>query len=328
MDSPPVRTRFAPSPTGFLHVGGVRTLLYSWLLARHFGGQFLLRIEDTDRTRLVPEAVNGLLDDLAWLNIDIDEGPSPDELVAAGYPAPSRPLRPGPVPLVQSLRVARYREVAEQLLAQGFAYRCDCDEARLKAERAEQAARGLPTGYTGRCRTRDVPADVPHVVRFRIPDGASVSFDDAIRGTIAWSPVILRDMVILKTDGFPTYHLAVVVDDHDSRISHALRAEEWIPTTPLHLMIYKALDWDVPVIGHLPIVLGPDGQKLSKRHGATYARTFRETGFLADALLNFLLLNGWSPGDDTEFFTRREMIERFTLDRVHASPAVFSYDKL
>lgn len=323
-----VRTRFAPSPTGFLHVGGVRTLLYSWLLARHFGGQFLLRIEDTDRTRLVPESVNSMLEDLEWLGIDIDEGPSPEELVTAGYPAPSRPLAPGPVPLIQSLRTARYREVAEQLVEQGFAYRCDCDAQRLEAERAAQAAQGLPTGYSGRCRTRGVPASVPHVIRFRMPDSMSLSLDDAIRGTIAWEPVILRDTVVLKTDGFPTYHLAVVIDDHDARISHVLRGEEWISTTPIHLLIYQALGWDVPVIGHLPIVLGPDNKKLSKRHGATYSRTFRETGYLADALINFLLLNGWSPGDDTEFFSRSEMIERFTLDRVHASPAVFSYDKL
>lgn len=323
-----VRTRFAPSPTGFLHVGGVRTLLYSWLLARHFGGQFLLRVEDTDRTRLVPESVNGLLEDLEWLGIDIDEGPSPEELVAAGYPAPARPLAPGPVPLIQSLRTARYREVAEQLVAQGFAYRCDCNAERLEAERTAQAAQGLPMGYSGRCRTRDVPADAPHVIRFRIPDSVSLSLDDAIRGTIAWEPVILRDTVILKTDGFPTYHLAVVIDDHDARISHVLRGEEWISTTPIHLLIYRALGWDVPVIGHLPVVLGPDNKKLSKRHGATYCQTFRDAGYLPDALLNFLLLNGWSPGDDTEFFSRSEMIERFTLERVHGSPAVFSYDKL
>ena len=323
-----VRTRFAPSPTGFLHVGGVRTLLYSWLLARHFGGQFLLRLEDTDRTRLVPDSVNSMLEDLEWLGIDIDEGPAPDQLVAAGYPKPTRPLSPGPVPLIQSLRVDRYREIAEQLIHEGFAYRCDCDAARLEAERAEQAAQGLPIGYSGRCRTRNVPASVPHVIRFRIPDGVSLTFEDAIRGPIAWQPVILRDSVILKTDGFPTYHLAVVIDDHDARISHVLRGEEWISTTPLHLLIYQALAWDVPAIGHVPVVLGPDNKKLSKRHGATFCRTFRETGYLPDALLNFLLLNGWSPDDDTEFFSRAEMIERFTLERVHRSPAVFSYDKL
>ncbi len=325
---PEVRTRFAPSPTGFLHIGGVRTLLYSWLLARHSRGQFLLRLEDTDRTRLVPESVNSMLEDLEWLGLDIDEGPTPEELVAAGYPKPSRALSAGPVPLIQSLRVGRYREVAERLVERGFAYRCDCDAERLEAERAAQAAQGLPIGYSGRCRTRNVPASVPHVIRFRIPDAASLTFEDAIRGTIAWRPVILRDTVILKTDGFPTYHLAVVVDDHDARISHVLRGEEWISTTPVHLLIFQALEWDVPAIGHVPVVLGPDNKKLSKRHGATYCLTFRENGYLPDALLNFLLLNGWSPDDDTEFFSRAEMIERFTLDRVHHSPAVFSYEKL
>lgn len=323
-----VRTRFAPSPTGFLHVGGVRTLLYSWLLARHFGGQFLLRIEDTDRTRLVPESVNGLIEDLDWLGIQIDEGPSPAELEAAGYPKPLHPIPPGPVPLVQSLRVHRYGEVAEQLVAGGFAYRCDCDSEHLEAERASQRAQGLPIGYSGRCRTRNVPATTPHVIRFQIPESTCISFEDAIRGVISWNPVILRDTVILKTDGFPTYHLAAVVDDHDARISHVLRGEEWLSTTPLHLMIYRALGWDVPVLAHVPVVLGADNKKLSKRHGATYCRTFRENGYVADALLNFLLLNGWSSGDDKEFFSRTEMIERFTLDRVQSSPAVFSYEKL
>ena len=323
-----VRTRYAPSPTGHLHVGGVRTLLYSWLLARHSGGQFLLRIEDTDRTRLVADSVNSLLEDIAWLGLDIDEGPTADELAAAGYPPTPHAPAPGPVPLVQSLRVARYREVAEQLVSKGVAYRCDCDAARLEAERAAQAAQGLPTGYSGRCRTRSVRADVPHVIRFHIPEGTSISFTDAIRGPIAWTPVILRDTVILKSDGFPTYHLAALVDDHDAAISHVLRGEEWISTTPVHLLIYSSLEWGIPVIGHLPVVLGTDGKKLSKRHGATHCRNFRETGYLPEALLNFLLLNGWSPGDDTEFFSRAEMIERFTLDRVHASPAVFSYEKL
>jgi glutamyl-tRNA synthetase len=324
----PVRTRYAPSPTGFLHVGGVRTLLYSWLLARHFGGQFLLRIEDTDRTRLVPDSVNGLLEDIEWLGLDIDEGPSAEDLVAAGYPQPPRPPRSGGVPLIQSLRVPRYREVAEHLVAAGRAYRCDCDAQRLEAERAAQTSQGLPTGYSGRCRTRNVPATVPHVIRFRIPEDASVGFTDAVRGPISWSPVVLRDTVILKTDGFPTYHLAALVDDHDTGITHVLRGEEWISTTPLHLLIYQALGWEVPVMAHLSVVLGTDGKKLSKRHGATHCRTFRESGYLPDALLNFLLLNGWSPGDDTEFFTRAEMIERFSLERVHGSPAVFSYDKL
>jgi glutamyl-tRNA synthetase len=323
-----VRTRYAPSPTGHLHVGGVRTMLYSWLLARHFGGQFLLRIEDTDRARLVPDSVNSLLEDVQWLGLDIDEGPSTEDLVTAGYPAPAHPVPGGPVPLVQSLRVARYRDVAEELVAGGLAYRCDCDAARLDAERAAQTAQGLPTGYSGRCRTRAVPATVPHVIRFRIPDGAALTFTDAIRGPISWAPVVLRDTVILKTDGFPTYHLAALVDDHDARISHVLRGEEWISTTPVHLLIYQALGWEVPVIGHLPVVLGTDGKKLGKRHGATHCRNFRENGYVPEALLNFLLLNGWSPGDDTEFFTRAEMIERFSLDRVHSAPAVFSYDKL
>lgn len=327
----PVRTRFAPSPTGFLHLGALRTMLFAWLLARHTGGTFCFRIEDTDRTRIVPESIASMVDDFAWLGLDVDEGPTAAELHEAGYGWDGRDGFPaGAVPYIQSLRLARYREIADELVASGHAYRCDCSPARLEAEREAQAARGEPTGYSGFCRDRGVPGDVPHVVRFRIPDGATVSFDDAIRGTIRWDPVILRDTVILKTDGYPTYHLAATVDDHDMAITHVLRGEEWIATTPLHCLLYEALGWPRPVIAHLPVIVGSDGKKLSKRHGATHCRTFREQGYLAPALLNYLLLNGWSPGggDEQEIMTRDEMVARFTLEQVHSAPAMFSYDKL
>lgn len=306
-------------------------MLFSWLLARQAGGDFLFRLEDTDRTRLVPESVQSMVEDFAWLGLDIDEGPTADDLTRGGYAwEGAKGFRPGAHPMVQSLRLDRYRDVADQLLARGFAYRCDCPPERLEAERAGQQARGEAPGYSGFCRDRNVPASRPHVVRFRIDAGTSVSFTDGIRGVITWDSVILKDTVILKTDGYPTYHLSATVDDHDSAISHVLRGEEWISTTPLHLLIYRALGWDVPVIGHLPVIVGSDGKKLSKRTGAAFCRTYREQGYLPDALLNYLLLNGWSPaaGDEQEILTREEMIAKFSLERVHASPATFSPDKL
>jgi glutamyl-tRNA synthetase len=326
-----VRTRFAPSPTGFLHLGGVRTMLFSWLLARHFGGTFIYRLEDTDRARLVPESVKGMVDDFAWLGLDIDEGPTAAELQQAGYAwEGAAGFRAGAAPCIQSLRLLRYREIAEQLIRDGVAYRCDCTPERLDAERQEQMARGEQAGYSGFCRERHVPADVTHVVRFRIADRSVVHFHDALRGTITWDPVILRDTVILKSDGFPTYHLAATVDDHDMAISHVLRGEEWISTTPLHVMLNEALGWKQPAIAHLPVMVGKDGKKLSKRHGATFCSTFREDGYLPQALLNYVLLNGWSPGggEESEVMSRDEMIARFSLDAVQSSPAQFSYEKL
>jgi len=326
-----VRTRFAPSPTGYLHLGGVRTMLFSWLLARRYQGKFFFRIEDTDRTRLVPDSVKSMVEDFAWLGFDIDEGPTADDLRQAGYSwEGAKGFSGGPYPYIQSLRLDRYREVADTLVRSGFAYRCDCTPERLEAERQQQSARGENTGYSGYCRTRHVPASVPHVVRFLIPEGQFVAFDDAIRGRITWDPVILRDMVILKTDGYPTYHLASTVDDHDMGISHVMRGEEWISTTPLHVLMVRALGWDLPVVAHLPAMLGGDGKKLSKRHGATFCRTFREEGYLPGALVNFLLLNGWSPGEgsDKEIFSREEMIAEFSLERVKGAGAVFSFDKL
>jgi len=306
-------------------------MLFAWLLARRYQGKFFFRIEDTDRTRLVPDSVKSMVEDFAWLGFDIDEGPTADDLRQAGYSwEGARGFPGGPFPYIQSLRLDRYREVADTLIRGGFAYRCDCTPERLEAERQQQSARGENTGYSGYCRTRNVPAGVPHVVRFLIPEGQFVAFDDAIRGRITWEPVILRDMVILKTDGYPTYHLASTVDDHDMRISHVMRGEEWISTTPLHVLMVRALGWDLPVIAHLPTMLGSDGKKLSKRHGATFCKTFRDEGYLPGALVNFLLLNGWSPGEgsDKEVFTRDEMIAEFSLERVKGAGAVFSFDKL
>ncbi len=302
-----VRTRFAPSPTGSLHIGGVRTALFEILFAHHHGGSAILRIDDTDRERLVPGAVPSLIEDLGWVGLHFDEGP-----------------------YAQSERLTRYREVAEELIRLGYAYRCDCTPERLQEEREEQAERKEAVGYSGYCRDRNVAADVPHVIRFKIPEDRSVVLSDAVKGEVRWDTIILRDPVLLKSDGFPTYHLATVVDDHDMKISHVLRADEWLSTAPLHLLLYESLGWEVPVFAHLPPVLGTDGKKLSKRHGATFLSSFREAGYLPEAILNFIALIGWSPGEgeEREIFSFGELTCKFSLERVNNAGGVFSYDKL
>ncbi|MBM3787568.1 MAG: glutamate--tRNA ligase [Acidobacteria bacterium] len=326
-----IRTRFAPSPTGMLHIGGVRTALFEILFAHHHGGKALLRIDDTDRERLVPGAIKALIEDLRWVGLEFDEGPSRAEITQADSEPEEGIGIGGPLgPYVQSLRLARYKEVSERLIAGGFAYRCDCTPERLAQEREEQTARKEQVGYSGYCRDRNVPADVPHVVRFRIPEDRAINLPDKVKGDVHWEKIILRDPVLLKTDGFPTYHLATVVDDHDMKISHVLRADEWLSTAPLHLLLFEALGWEAPVFAHLPPVLGADGKKLSKRHGATFLSAFREEGYLPEAILNFMALIGWSAGEgvEQEIFSLAELKERFTLERVNNAGGVFSYDKL
>jgi glutamyl-tRNA synthetase len=326
-----VRTRFAPSPTGFLHVGGVRTNFFAWLLARQSGGQFILRIEDTDRERLVPDAVRRIIEDLNWLGIDVDEGPSDEELRTAGYEMGEvRGFKNPYGPYIQSLKNARYKEVAEQLISSGHAYRCDCTPEQLEAERASQIAARVTPGYSGRCRTRNIPADKPHVVRLLIKENAEVVLNDAVKGPVKWTKLALRDLVLLKSDGFPTYHLACIVDDHDMKITHVIRGDEWLPTAPAHVLTYNALGWEAPIFCHLPPVLGDDGKKLSKRHGAADVLSFKQSGYLPDALLNYLLMLGWAPGDgdEQEIFTREEMFAKFSLKHVSTSGAVFSRQKL
>ncbi|MBX7144085.1 MAG: glutamate--tRNA ligase [Oligoflexia bacterium] len=326
-----VRTRFAPSPTGFLHVGSVRTTIFAWLLARHFGGKFLLRVEDTDQERLVPGAIRALLEDLAWMGIDVDEGPSRKDLEMVGELWEGAPEIGGPYgPYIQSLRRVRYQEVAEELIRCGAAYRCDCTPEMLERERLEQMARKELPGYSGYCRDRNVPASAKHVVRFRMPLKRSLTLMDAVKGRVTWDNISLRDMVLLKSDGLPTYHLAVVVDDHDMKISHVMRADEWLATAPLHILLYEALGWEMPVFAHLPNVMGNDGKKLSKRHGATHVSLFREGGYLPEALLNFVSLIGWAPGEgeEQEVFSRDELIKRFSLERVNNAGGIFDYSKL
>jgi glutamyl-tRNA synthetase len=326
-----VRTRFAPSPTGFQHIGGFRTAFYAYLLAKKHGGQFVLRIEDTDQERLVPGAIRYIVEELGWFGVKPDEGPTPDDLAKLNESWDSAPALGGPVgPYIQSQRLPHYKKYAQMLIDSGHAYRCDCTSEKLEHERLEQMARRETPGYSGFCRGREVSADVPHVIRFKMPPRAQVVLNDAVRGRIEWDNPPLRDPVLLKSDGFPTYHLAVVVDDHLMEITHVMRGEEWLSTAPLHILLYQAFGWEAPTFAHLPVVKGSDGKKLSKRHGATLASAFREEGYLPDAVLNYVALVGWSPGegDNQEIFTPQELINKFSLEHVSEASAVFDYTKL
>lgn len=300
-----IKTRFAPSPTGYLHVGGARTALYSWLFARNHGGEFVLRIEDTDLERSTPEAIEAIMDGMNWLNLEWDEGP-----------------------YYQTKRFDRYNAVIDQMLEEGTAYKCYCSKERL-ALREEQMAKGEKPRYDGRCRhSHEHHADdEPCVVRFANPQEGSVVFDDQIRGPIEFSNQELDDLIIRRTDGSPTYNFCVVVDDWDMEITHVIRGEDHINNTPRQINILKALKAPVPVYAHVSMINGDDGKKLSKRHGAVSVMQYRDDGYLPEALLNYLVRLGWSHGDQ-EIFTREEMIKYFALNAVSKSASAFNTDKL
>jgi glutamyl-tRNA synthetase len=315
-----VRVRFAPSPTGYLHVGGARSALFNFLFARRLGGDFLLRIEDTDRTRFVEGALTEIYDSLKWLGLDWDEGPGKGG--ACG-------------PYVQSERLDIYNRMADKLIASGHAYRCFCTAERLAEVRAEQEKGGGATGYDRKCRDlpasdveRNLSAGVPHVVRLKIPAGRAVAFNDLIRGRIEYQSDVLDDLVLIKTDKFPTYHMANVVDDHEMGITHVLRGDEWIASTPRHALLYEALGWEPPAFAHLPVILSPDGGKLSKRKGAASVMDYKRAGFLPEALFNFLALLGWAPGGDREKMSVDELIAAFSLEQVSPKASVFDEKKL
>ena len=313
-----VRVRFPPSPTGEPHVGNIRSAIFNWLFARGSGGSFIIRIEDTDQSRKVEGAVEAILETLRWLGVDWDEGPD----VGGDYG-----------PYVQSERLDLYRGAADDLLASGSAYECYCGPERLDELRREQGKRKERVGYDGRCRDprareKAAAGGGTPVVRFMMPTEGSTSIDDAVRGEVTFDNALIDDFVILKSDGFPTYHLASVVDDTAMEISHVLRAEEWLPSAPRHVLLYRALGLDLPRFAHLPIILAPDRSKLSKRHGATSALEYREMGYVPQAMVNFLTLLGWSLDDRTEIFSKDELFANFSLERVSKSGAVFSTDKL
>ncbi len=315
-----VRTRFAPSPTGFLHIGGLRTALFSYLFARRRSGAFVLRIEDTDRTRFVDEALDDIFCSLKWLGIEWDEGPD----IGGSFG-----------PYMQSERTGLYQTHAEKLIQSGAAYRCYCTPQRLTVLRKERLNRGLDTGYDRRCRNLTEKQREEHeekgetsVIRLKVPLGGETFFEDLIRGTIAVKNEALDDLVLLKSDGFPTYHLANVVDDHLMKISHVIRGEEWISSTPRHIILYAAFGWEPPEFAHVPVILAPGGGKLSKRHGATTVREFIGKGYLSEAVLNFIALLGWSLDDKTQLFSMSDLIRDFDITGVNRAAAVFSYEKL
>jgi nondiscriminating glutamyl-tRNA synthetase len=314
-----VRVRFAPSPTGYVHLGSLRTALYNYLFARQHNGRFILRVEDTDQARHTEGAVENLLTTLEWAGLDYDEGP----------------LIGGPhSPYFQSERRLIYVQSADELLGRGAAYRCFCSEERLKKLRAGQAARNEPQKYDGHCRNID-PAEAgqrarsePFVIRMRIPEDGETVVEDVIRGRVAFQNQQLDDQVLIKSDGYPTYHLANVVDDHRMQITHVIRGEEWLLSTPKHVLLYQYFGWKMPVFAHLPLLLNLDRSKLSKRQGDVAVEDYRAAGYLPDALVNFVALLGWNRGDDQEIFTRGELIESFSLERVGKAGAVFNREKL
>jgi glutamyl-tRNA synthetase len=313
-----VRTRYAPSPTGTLHVGGARTALFCYLFARRHGGAFILRIEDTDRSRLVPGAEAAILEDLRALGIVWQEGPD--------VGGPYGPYR-------QSERAARYRAALQALEASGAVYRCYCTPEELDAVRAAQRAAGQPPRYPGTCRSltpRDYAAraGLPYVLRLRVPDDGQTVVHDLIRGDVVFEHAVLDDFVVQKSDGTPVYNFAVVVDDHDMAISHVIRGEEHLSNTPKQLLLYAALGWTPPQFAHVPMILAPDRSKLSKRHGATAVKEYRDLGILPEALVNYLALLGWSPPDGVEIFDLDRACAVFDLDRVQRTAAVYDVKKL
>jgi glutamyl-tRNA synthetase len=313
------RVRFAPSPTGYLHVGGARTALFNWLYARRHGGVFVLRIEDTDVERSSADMVTGILDGLRWLGLDWDEGPD------AGGPH---------APYFQSERLHRYRDAAARLVEQGRAYYCFCAPERLREEREKAEARGDAWQYDRACLSLDaarvaqlMAEGAPKAVRFKVPPGRP-AFDDAVHGRIEFDSANIEDFVIVRSDGHPTYHLSVVVDDVDMQITLVIRGDDHISNTPKHVLLFAALDSPVPRFAHVPLILGADKKRLSKRHGATSVTEYRSQGYLPAAMVNFLALLGWSPGDDRELMGTGELIESFTLEGISGGNAVFDTAKL
>lgn len=323
-----VRVRFAPSPTGFLHIGGLRTALYNYLFAKHNNGDFILRIEDTDRTRYVEGAIENLIQSLKWAGIEVDEGVILNEegkLTEKGQCGP----------YIQSNRLDIYKKYVDKLIESGHAYYCFCSKERLDNLREEQRIKGQVPKYDGRCRSipieeakRRIANGEEYVVRLKLPRNRFIKFHDLVRGDVTINTDEIDDQVLMKSDGFPTYHMAVVVDDHLMKITHVVRGEEWLASTPKHVFLYEALGWEAPEFVHLPTVLNKNHKKLSKREGDVSVEDFKKRGYLPEGLINYLALVGWSPEDDEEIMTLKDLIPKFSFDRVVKSGGIFDVDKL
>lgn len=322
-----VKVRFAPSPTGYLHIGGLRTALYNYLFAKKNNGTMVLRIEDTDQNRLVEGAIEGLIQSMNWAEVYHDEGTFIEE---------GRILEKGKNgPYIQSQRLSIYQEYIQKLLDNGWAYYCFCSKERLDHLREEQRKKGEYAKYDGHCRDltpeqvqQKIDAGEEYVIRLKLPENRVVIFDDIVRGHIEMNTEDLDDQVLIKSDGFPTYHFAVIVDDHLMEITHIIRGEEWLPSTPKHVLLYEAFGWEAPKFVHLPNILNENHKKLSKRQGDVAVEDFMKKGYLPEALVNFIALLGWSPGLDKEIFSIKELIELFDLEKVNKSGAVFDVNKL
>ena len=325
---PHIKTRFPPSPTGFLHIGSLRTALFNYLATKKLGGSFVLRIEDTDRERFVPGGVENIIKTLEWAGLFTDEGPYLDSAGEISQKGDCGPY-------IQSERLGIYNSYVQQLLDQGDAYYCFCSKDRLDELRKTQQAKKLPTGYDGKCRNltkeeveKKKQASIPYVIRLKVPKEKKTTFVDAVLGEISFDNNTVDDQVLMKADGFPTYHLAVVVDDHLMGITHISRGSEWLSSTPKHVLLYEMFGWDVPVYAHQPLLVNEKKQKLSKRHGDVSVEDFKQKGYLVEALINFVAFLGWNPGDEREIFTLAELEKEFSFEKMAKSPAVFNREKL
>ncbi len=315
------RVRFAPSPTGYLHVGGLRTALYNFLFARNLNGKFILRIEDTDRNRFVEGAVENLMKTLHWIGLEYDEGPDCNDEFC---------------PYMQSQRLEIYKKYANELIEKKKAYHCFCSTERLQELREEQQRQKLPQAkYDKMCLNlskeeieEKLKSGIPYVIRLDVPENIKIVFDDVIRKKVEFDSSNIDDQVLMKSDGYPTYHLANVIDDHLMKITHVIRGEEWLSSTPKHILLYNFFDWELPVFAHLPLLLNPDRSKLSKRQGDVAVEDYQSKGYLKEALINFVSLLGWNAGDDREFYYLDELIKNFSLERVNKAGAVFDTQKL
>lgn len=323
-----IRTRFAPSPTGYLHIGSLKTLLFAYIFAKQNNGDLILRIEDTDQSRKVEDALESLLKILNWVGLTPDEGVVMDKNQKIAQKGDFGPY-------IQSERLDIYQKYAQNLVDKNLAYPCFCSAERLEKLRQTQQANKQPTRYDGHCRNLlakevevRIKAGEPHVIRMKVPVNREVGFDDLVRGWVKFNTKELDDQVIMKSDGFPTYHLAAVVDDHEMQISHVIRGEEWLSSTPKHILLYEFFDWEIPVFAHIPLILNQDRSKLSKRQNDVAVEDYQEQGYLPEALINFSALLGWNPGTDQEIFSLDGLIKEFSFDRVQKAGAIFNREKL